>query len=320
MSSTIFDDVFRTMVEKMPYLAVPLINEVFDTSYPKNVEITQLRNEHQQEKGEVITDCCLKIGGKLYHIECQSMDDTTMAIRMIEYDFAIAIENVQKEGRRYRMELPRSCVLYLRSGSNTPDFLEVEIVLYDESVLLYRVPTIKLETYTKDKIFEKDLLMLLPFYIMRYEKDIHEISENPRLFQQLLNEYEEIRRNLEDELSKAGKSKWYMDLNKLIIKISDYICQNEEKVRKGVGDIMGGKVLELESERLERIHREAMAKATAEAEMRGEARGEIKGEAKGEERLSALINRLILNGRNAEVQLVTTDKEFRQRLYKEYGI
>lgn len=293
---------------------------MFDTSYPKNVEITQLRNEHQQENGEVITDCCLKIGGKLYHIECQSMDDTTMAIRMIEYDFAIAIENVQKEGRRYRMELPRSCVLYLRSGSNTPDFLEVEIVLYDESVLLYRVPTIKLETYTKDKIFEKDLLMLLPFYIMRYEKDIHEISENPRLFQQLLNEYEEIRRNLEDELSKAGKSKWYMDLNKLIIKISDYICQNEEKVRKGVGDIMGGKVLELESERLERIHREAMAKATAEAEIRGEARGEIKGEEKGEERLSTLINCLILDGRNAEVQLVTTDKETRQRLYKEYEI
>ena len=66
MSSTIFDDVFRTMVEKMPYLAVPLINEVFHTSYPENVEITQLRNEHQQENGEIITDCCLKIGGKLY--------------------------------------------------------------------------------------------------------------------------------------------------------------------------------------------------------------------------------------------------------------
>ena len=32
-SSTIFDDVFRTMLEKMPQLAVPLINEVFGTSY-----------------------------------------------------------------------------------------------------------------------------------------------------------------------------------------------------------------------------------------------------------------------------------------------
>ena len=28
MNNTIFDDVFRTMIEKMPYLAVPLINEV----------------------------------------------------------------------------------------------------------------------------------------------------------------------------------------------------------------------------------------------------------------------------------------------------
>ena len=49
--STIFDDVFRTMIEKMPYLAIPLINDVFHTSYPEDVKITQLRNEHQQEDG-----------------------------------------------------------------------------------------------------------------------------------------------------------------------------------------------------------------------------------------------------------------------------
>ena len=64
MNNTIFDDVFRTMIEKMPYLAVPLINEVFHTSYPENVPIVQLRNEHQQENGEIITDSCLKIAGK----------------------------------------------------------------------------------------------------------------------------------------------------------------------------------------------------------------------------------------------------------------
>ena len=45
ISSTPYDDVFRTMIEKMPYLAVPLINEVFHTSYPENVPIVQLRNE-----------------------------------------------------------------------------------------------------------------------------------------------------------------------------------------------------------------------------------------------------------------------------------
>lgn len=65
MNNTIFDDVFRTMIEKMPYLAVPLINDVFHTSYPKDVKITQLRNEHQQEDGEIITDSCLLIGREL---------------------------------------------------------------------------------------------------------------------------------------------------------------------------------------------------------------------------------------------------------------
>lgn len=32
--NTIFDDVFRTMMEKMTFLVVPLINDVFHTSYP----------------------------------------------------------------------------------------------------------------------------------------------------------------------------------------------------------------------------------------------------------------------------------------------
>lgn len=94
--NTIFDDVFRTMLEKMPYLAVPLINEVFHTSYPEDVEIVQLRNEYMEENGKIITDSCLAIGGKRYHIECQSLDDTTMAIRMIEYDFAIALQYARK--------------------------------------------------------------------------------------------------------------------------------------------------------------------------------------------------------------------------------
>ena len=293
MNNTIFDDVFRTMIEKMPYLAVPLINEVFHTSYPQDVPIIQLRNEHRQENGEIITDSCLKIGDKLYHIECQSTDDTTMAIRMIEYDFSIAVENAHKQGRRYRMDFPRSCVLYLRSGNNTPDFLGVEMALADGNIVLYQISTIKLETYTKDSIFEKNLLMLLPFYIMRYEKNIHE----------------EIRTNLVKELSGADKAALYMDLNKLIIKIADYICQSEEVVRKGIGDVMGGKVLELESERLR-----------AEGEKIGEIKGEIRGEAKGEERLSILINRLILDGRSAEIQSVVTNAETRKRLYKEYGI
>ena len=209
MNNTIFDDVFRTMIEKMSYLAVPLINEVFHTSYPEDVKITQLRNEHQQKDGEIITDSCLLIGKKMYHIECQSTDDTTMAIRMIEYDFAIAVENAEKQGRRYRIEFPRSCVLFLRSSGNTPDYLEADVIFPDGKTHVYSIPAIKMADYTKDHIFEKNLLMLLPFYIMRYEKKKHDMRKNLELLQILLDEYDEIRINLEKELTETGKAELY---------------------------------------------------------------------------------------------------------------
>ena len=293
MNNTIFDDVFRTMIEKMPYLAVPLINEVFHTSYPEDVKITQLRNEHQQKDGEIITDSCLLIGKKMYHIECQSTDDTTMAIRMIEYDFAIAVENEEKQGRRYRIEFPRSCVLFLRNSGNTPDYLEADVIFPDGKTHVYSIPAIKMADYTKDHIFEKNLLMLLPFYIMRYEKKKYDMRKNPELLQVLLNEYDEIRMNLEKELTETGKAELYTNLTKLIVKIADHIFEKEENIRKGIGDIMGGKVLELESERLK---------------------------AEGEARLGDLINRLIQDQRMEEIQIASTDPEKREQLYKEYGI
>jgi hypothetical protein len=281
------------MIEKMSYLAVPLINEVFHTSYPEDVKITQLRNEHQQKDGEIITDSCLLIGKKMYHIECQSTDDTTMAIRMIEYDFAIAVENAEKQGRRYRIEFPRSCVLFLRSSGNTPDYLEADVIFPDGKTHVYSIPAIKMADYTKDHIFEKNLLMLLPFYIMRYEKKKHDMRKNLELLQILLDEYDEIRINLEKELTETGKAELYTNLTKLIVKIADHIFEKEEDIRKGIGDVMGGKVLELESERLK---------------------------AEGEARLGDLINRLIQDQRMEEIQMASTDPEKREQLYKEYGI
>ena len=216
-----------------------------------------------------------------------------MAIRMIEYDFAIAVENAEKQGRRYRIEFPRSCVLFLRSSGNTPDYLEADVIFPDGKTHVYSIPAIKMADYTKDHIFEKNLLMLLPFYIMRYEKKKHDMRKNLELLQILLDEYDEIRINLEKELTETGKAELYTNLTKLIVKIADYIFEKEEDIRKGIGDVMGGKVLELESERLK---------------------------AEGEARLGDLINRLIQDQRMEEIQMASTDPEKREQLYKEYGI
>ena len=131
-NNTIFDDVFRTLLEKMPELAVPLINEVFGTSYPEDILLIQKRNEHQTKQGEIITDSYFLIADKAYHIECQSTSDSSMIIRMIEYDFSISLESLQLEDGKYRMYFPNSCILFLR-GNADRKMLGVEIVMPDGS-------------------------------------------------------------------------------------------------------------------------------------------------------------------------------------------
>ena len=72
---------------------------------------------------------------------------------------------------------------------------------------------------------------------------------------------------------------------------------------------MGGKVLELESERLK-----------AEGKAVGQARGEAIGQVQGEARLGSLITRLIQDQRNEEIPIVSTDSKRRGQLYKEYNL
>ncbi|MBE5919359.1 MAG: hypothetical protein E7272_05875 [Pseudobutyrivibrio ruminis] len=248
--NTDFDDVFRTIVEKMPQLVIALINEVFKTKYQNDVEFMQLRNEHMEEEGKIVTDSIFVIGSKTYHIECQSVDDDTMALRMIEYDFAIALDTPIKDGRTFEINFPESCVLYLRNTKNTPDVLEVKVNLPGEKSFVYECKTIKLANYTSSDIFEKHLLLLLPYYIMNYESQKKAIEEDADKLNALLDEYRNIAKLMQEELLEEDKSVLYTDLSNLIIRIANHVFSDNEKVKKGVADIMGGKVLQLESERI----------------------------------------------------------------------
>ena len=247
-SSTIFDDVFRTMLEKMPQLAVPLINEVFGTSYPEDVKIIQKRNEHQTKNGRIITDSHLLIANRIYHIECQSTDDSTMVIRMIEYDFAISLEQVQKENGRYRMYFPQSCVLYLR-GIKKRDTISVELVMPNGDTVEYTVPVVQVQEFTCDDMLRKRLLFLLPYHVIKYEQE-KDLDTDREKWKEFLDECKKIESYLEENFLEKGNEKSYRDMIELIIRIADHVFRDNEKVRKGFGDVMGGKVLELESDKL----------------------------------------------------------------------
>ena len=280
--STIFDDVFRTIAQKMPQLLIPLINEVFHTSYSEEEHFEQLRNEHYEKYGTVITDSIIQIGNHIYHLECQSSKDKTMVIRMFEYDISIAIEHASYENDEiWEIEFPQSCVLYIRNHRDLPDYHEAVVKFADGQKMRYRVPILQAKKYTVDRIFEKRLLILLPYHILRYEHFLKHNGMDTRKLQQLLADFREINRRLEETAEKENKSHLYMDMIVLIEQIADYIIPKNNTIRKGLGDVMGGKILKLQSEELLEL---------------GEARGKAKGrlEGKREERLDAIQNMMDL--------------------------
>ena len=286
-NNTIFDDVFRTMLEKMPELVIPLINEVFGTNYPADIPIEQQRNEHQTKSGEKITDSRLKIADKIYHIECQSTSDTEMVIRMIEYDFAISLESKKIENGRYRIYFPHSCVLYLR-GKGRSNTIGMDIVMPNGQIIKYDLPAIYVENYTTDVIFQKKLLFLLPFYIMRYEKSREKLEKDPEELRELLQKYEKIAGKLEDSLLGRGREAQHRYLVEVIIRISDYIFANSEKTRKGVNAAMGGEVLDLKTDKLiDEIRQDVKEKVRDE--VKEEVRDEVKEEVKNEVKMEIVV-------------------------------
>ena len=66
--------------------------------------------------------------------------------------------------------------------------------------------------YTVDRIFEKRLLILLPYHILRYEHFLKHNGTDSKKVQHLLDDFRKINRKLEETSEKEQKSHLYMDM------------------------------------------------------------------------------------------------------------
>ena len=91
---------------------------------------------------------------------------------------------------------------------------------------------------------------------MRYEVNGNERCCPEETIHKIIKDCMDIEQYLEQEYLMKGKEKEYLDLILLIRKVADYLFSDSEEIRKGIGESMEGRVLELESERLLRVGRE----------------------------------------------------------------
>ena len=255
----IYDGAFRTILNDCRKLIIPVINEIFREEYTGEERIEFLPNEHfldQQDEAdkERITDTNFRVIGKItkkYHLECESsLPDGKITIRLFEYDAQIALDEGEVTEETLTVTFPNTAVLYLRNYKKTPDKMKYVIVTPGGTVK-YDIPLMKVQNYTLDDIFEKRLLLLIPFYIFSHEKNFPEYNSNEQKLVKLKSEYRYILERL-DELEQQGvigafDKRTIIELSSDVIK---EIAQKYGNVQKGVGDMMSGALIETSARKL----------------------------------------------------------------------
>ena len=324
--SATYDSVFRTMVNDCSKLLFPLLNEVFGEAYTGDEEICFLPDEHflnQQDGKESkrITDSSFMVIGaekKHYHLECESHTDSSILVRIFEYDAQIALDQAREESPgKLVVSFPHSAVLYLRSNRNTPDTMRITIETPGGEVS-YTIPAIKISNYTNDEIFQKQLYFLIPFLIFNYEKHFSEMNENEEKLAILKEEYQEIQRMLEALTQDGTLSAFYkVTIMEMSVRVMNKLLENYDNIREGVKNIMVGPILDYEAKR---IWNEGRDKGLDEGRKEGMKEGKNEGIKEGETLMGRLVSILMDQGKQDEVKSAVEDSAVRQALYKKYNL
>ena len=305
-----YDNVFKTLKVRDTRLFIPVINDIFGKNYPVDSPVALLTSEGQLvtvgPEGEAAinnreTDMLLSVCGDLYILECQSYDDSSMAIRIAEYGFISALNTSDINDDRVVLKLPEYAVIYVKNGPQTPEYTRVRMVNAKGEYLDYDHKNVFIRDISKEEIIEKRLLPYIPFYVTRYEKDLEACNT-----EKAVKDLKYLRDSLL-AMNDSGEIE-YVEL----IRITEYVNTIITHITDGniaereVTKVMGGVVLEApEKKYIEKWQKEAREE------------GREEGVELGLEQANALTNILIAAGRIEDLKRAAVDREYQKKLISE---
>ena len=211
-----YDSAWRTTINDARQLLIPFVNEVFGEHFSEKATVELMPNEHfhRLKGGETrrqITDDSFRIteaeenrtDGQQYRkhflAECESSpSNNRILIRLFEYMTQIAIDQERETLEEMLVvKIPKAAVLFLRSNSATKDQMSIRLET-ENGKLDIPVQCVKMSDYTLDDLFDKKLYILMPFYLFNYEKQFEEIEQDEEKKTELLNEFLQLKKRLEE--------------------------------------------------------------------------------------------------------------------------
>ncbi len=264
-----------------------------DAHTDKKIQEKRIGNE------ERLPDSKFKVGDRRYHLECESNPNGDIAIRLFEYDWMDAVNFVEREERgTYVVRVQNSALLYLRSNQNTPEQFTYKLVLPGGEEVVYRVPIIKNPDYSLKEIFEKQLYMMLPYYILKYEPKTgtaEDSIENEKEKAEAEDRMKELLGGdleaIEKELNRRVKEHMIREYDKVLLlqlmwDVSKQAFVKCKAMKGRVDEFMGGQVLEYAWEteyrrQLEEAEDEGRRKGRREGRLEGRLEGKLEGKREG---------------------------------------
>ena len=317
-SEKTYDSVFWTGVVKMTRYCIPLVNEAFGEHFTDQATVTLRPMKQVTRKpdaalvhGEVDSLATLSETPvtRDYHFEMEAWGKNGIAIRIVEYAAGSAYDSAVLTEHGAKMVIPYSAAIVLRSSESLPDKLIIEIE-YPGGKASYEVPVLKMEDYSIEELFEKRLLLLVPFFGFAFEGKFADMETGG--IDELKDALDEINARLTgmvesgeiDESQKNHLIDWTKRvLQKLTIKYRN--------VSKEVDEIMGGYILHTRTD-------DILDAGRAEGRAEGIAKGRAEGRAEGTEETAGLMSYLVQNGRSADVVKAANDKGFLNKLLAEF--
>ena len=187
MENISYDGIFKELLDEFPAEnVVDFINKLFERSHSRDSEVIKLETESHVDGKERRSDKIIRIGGDMYHVEIQSGDDNSIALRIFEYSYRAALQHGKTlTSGSLTLDFPKSVVFYLRTTAQTPTEITITLNLPDGTTTTYTTPVRLLKEYKLEDLIQDSSLIFAPYYPMLFEG---ESLKSPEMLKKLENE------------------------------------------------------------------------------------------------------------------------------------
>jgi hypothetical protein len=204
----LFDLMFKAILHDASHPAlVHFINALFDTCYPPDSPVAFASTESvSQEAGRLTgirSDMLLTVAGDAFIIEAQIQDDENIALRIFQYSIAYAQQTKVAEPEQITLTMPDARIIYWETSRKTPDRVRVRIIFPDKTEHAYEIPTLKMLDQSLETLEQRNLVLLAPFYVLKYRKAVSQGRLSADQRQALAGELKEMVKGLEGLVDRA---------------------------------------------------------------------------------------------------------------------